>query len=197
MIRLMDIILSLIGILLLAPLMALITIVVLLSGRGSPFFIQERVGKDMETFRLFKFRTMHTAAEKKGLITVGTDDSRITCAGRILRRAKLDELPQLFNVLSGKMSIVGPRPEVREFVNFYTEEQKRVLSIRPGITDYASIHYSDENKILAGVDDPRKFYIQEVLPKKIELNFRYLDNRTVREYFRVILMTIRKMIRRR
>jgi len=133
---------------------------------------------------------MYTGADKKGLLTVGGKDNRITKVGFYLRKYKLDELPQLLNVLKGDMSIVGPRPEVRKYVDLYSAEQLRVLSVRPGITDYASIEYRNENDLLAEAESPEKMYIQEIMPKKIELNFKYINNRSIGSYFKIIFQTI-------
>ncbi len=137
---------------------------------------------------------MYTDADKERSITVGTHDSRITKVGFFLRKYKLDELPQLFNVLRGDMSMVGPRPEVRKYVDMYTMEQQRILSVRPGITDYASIEYMDENRILGEADNPDKAYIEVIMPDKIRLNMKYISNYTIREYFKVIFLTLLRII---
>jgi lipopolysaccharide/colanic/teichoic acid biosynthesis glycosyltransferase len=139
---------------------------------------------------------MRAGSDKKGLITVGGRDPRMTRIGLFIRRFKLDELPQLFNVLKGDMSLVGPRPEVREFVNLYTEEQKKVLSVRPGITDYASIEYVDENIILGLAVDPGKTYIEEIMPDKLHLNMKYIQNRSLKEYFHIIFITLWRIIKK-
>ncbi|HEY9362319.1 MAG TPA: sugar transferase, partial [Chitinophagaceae bacterium] len=127
---------------------------------------------------------------------VGGRDPRMTKIGFFIRRLKLDELPQLFNVLKGDMSLVGPRPEVREFVNLYTEEQRRVLSVRPGITDYASIEYVDENIILGLATNPQKIYVEEIMPDKLRLNMKYIQNRSVKEYFYIIFITFSRIIKK-
>ena len=132
-------------------------------------------------------------ADKKGFITVGKRDPRITRTGYYLRKYKLDELPQLMNVLRGEMSFVGPRPEVRKYVNMYTEEQRKVLSVKPGITDYASIQYIDENIVLAKSDDPERTYIDIIIPEKIRYNMKYIEHQSVKEYFKIIFLTIRKI----
>ena len=155
--------------------------------------MQKRVGKNGVTFNLIKFRTMHVSYKKGGSLTIGANDIRVTRVGRILRKYKLDELPQLFNVLAGQMSFVGPRPEVPEFVKLYSDGQKKVLSIKPGITDYASIIFSDENELLASSDSPHKFYIEHIMQKKLEINLLYIENNSVIEYFRIIILTIRKI----
>jgi lipopolysaccharide/colanic/teichoic acid biosynthesis glycosyltransferase len=150
--------------------------------------------KDIE-FRLIKFRTMSVNSDKAGLLTVGLRDQRITRIGYYLRKLKLDELPQLVNVLVGKMSLVGPRPEVRKYVNFYNEKQRSILNIKPGITDYASIAFVKENEILALSENPEKTYIEEIMPKKINLNMAYINNPNLKNYFRIILLTIKTIIK--
>lgn len=159
--------------------------------------MQRRVGKNGKQFNLLKYRTMKKNSDKLGLLTVGDRDPRVTTLGRFLRKYKLDEMPQLFNVLKGDMSIVGPRPEVKKYVDLYTEEQRKVLQVRPGITDYASLSYIDENDILAASDNPEKTYIEEIMPAKIELNFKYIENRSLKEYFKLIFLTIGSIFRNR
>lgn len=161
-----------------------------MSSKGPIFYKQTRVGKKLKDFSLYKFRTMHNGADKKGLLTVGGNDNRITKIGYFLRKYKLDELPQLINVLKGEMSIVGPRPEVRKYVNLYSEDQKRTLNVLPGITDHASIRFRNENDLLAMANNPEEFYIKELIPKKIELNSIFINNQTVKEYFIIIAKTI-------
>jgi lipopolysaccharide/colanic/teichoic acid biosynthesis glycosyltransferase len=182
------------GLILLLPFLLVIAFFIKLSSIGPVLYKQSRIGLDGAEFNVFKFRTMRLNSDKMGLITVGYRDPRITSVGYFLRKYKLDELPQLFNVLIGDMSIVGPRPEVPEYVKFYTNEQKRVLGIKPGITDYASIEYANENEILAFATDPNNTYINEVLPDKIKLNFKYLENKGLKEYFKIILLTFLKII---
>lgn len=193
--RLFDIFFSIIGLLLLCPLFLLLYIAIRLESNGSGFFIQERIGKDGIPFGLYKFRTMRTNAENEGQITIGEHDNRITRIGYLLRKYKLDELPQLLNVLKGDMSLVGPRPEVRRYVELYTEEQRQVLRIRPGITDYASIEYVNENELLGQADDPDRVYIEQVMPDKLKLNMRYIQNHSLKEYFKLIFMTFGSIIR--
>lgn len=190
MIRLFDILFSILGILILLPVFILIYLLVVVESRGGGFYIQKRVGKNGVDFSLFKFRSMRIGSDKKGLITVGGNDPRMTRAGAIIRRFKLDELPQLFNVFIGDMSLVGPRPEVRKYVSLYNQEQRKVLCIRPGITDYASIEYVDENELLGKAIDPEKTYIEDIMPDKIQLNMKYIDNKSVIEYLRIITLTI-------
>lgn len=196
MIRLADILFSLIGLIVLSPFFLFIAIWVKMDDQGPVFFHQKRVGHKGEDFFLHKFRTMRMNAEKLGQLTVGGRDLRITKSGYVLRKFKLDELPQLFNVLKGEMSIVGPRPEVRRYVNHYDEEQLKVLDVKPGITDFASFTYVDENDILAKAEDPEKAYIEEILPKKIELNFVFINDPTFYNYLKVIFLTLAKIVGR-
>lgn len=193
--RLFDVILSAAGLILLSPLFAVIYILICMESRGGGFYSQERIGRGGRPFRLYKFRSMRKGADRQGLITVGGHDPRITRTGYFIRKYKLDELPQLWNVLTGDMSLVGPRPEVARYVAMYTDEQRRVLSVRPGITDYASIEYADENTILGQADDPDRTYVEKVIPDKIRYNMIYIDNQTVREYFRIIFLTFRRIIK--
>lgn len=192
--RLFDIILCLIGILFLLPLGLILSISVLIGSKGPVFYIQQRVGKNNQDFGLFKFRTMFVNSDKKGLLTVGNSDNRITKTGGFLRKFKLDELPQLINVLIGDMSLVGPRPEVRKYVEMYNDEQQKILSIRPGITDYASIEFIDENRILGESEDPETTYIKEVMPAKLKLNAKYLAEQGVVTDIKIILMTLKKIV---
>ncbi len=193
MVRFLDIFLSLIGLILLSPFLILIAVYIVLSTPGGIFFLQSRVGRHNRDFRLIKFRTMKKDAEKTGLLTVGTADSRITATGKFLRKYKLDELPQLVNVLKGEMSIVGPRPEVRKYVDLYNEVQKKVLEVRPGITDYASLEYFEENRLLAESSDPEKTYIEQIMPAKLELNRIFIENKGAGLYFRIIGKTFARI----
>ena len=195
MIRLFDLVFSFLGLVILLPFFLLIALLIVLDSRGGVFYRQSRVGKDGKDFKLYKFRSMRTGADKRGLITVGEKDSRITRVGYFLRKYKLDELPQLINVLKGEMSLVGPRPEVRKYVDLYTPEQRKVLSVVPGITDYASIEYVDENRILGGAADPDKVYVEEILPDKIRYNMKYIEHRSLKEYFKIILLTFYSIVR--
>lgn len=189
----MDIVISLIGLVLLSPFLIMISLVVGLSSKGGVFYLQTRVGKHSRDFKLFKFRTMFTGAEKKGLLTVGGRDPRITPTGYYLRKYKLDELPQLLNVLFGSMSLVGPRPEVRKYVDLYNEEQKKVLEVKPGITDYASLEYFSENELLARSADPEQTYIHEVMPAKLALNKKYISEAGLVTDIKVILKTVKRI----
>lgn len=195
MIRFLDILFSIIGLLILSPLFLLIYIFIRLESKGGGFYSQVRVGKGGKDFKLFKFRSMRIGADKKGLITIGGRDSRITRIGYFIRKYKLDELPQLVNVLIGDMSLVGPRPEVRKYVDMYNAEQRKVLSVQPGITDYASIEYVDENVILGNASDPDKAYIERIMPDKIKYNMKYINHRSVKEYIKIIILTIWNIIR--
>ena len=192
--RLFDILFSLVGLVILSPIFIVIYILIRVESKGGGFYSQERVGKNGTTFKLLKFRSMRTGADKQGLITVGGHDSRITRMGYFIRKYKIDELPQLLNVLKGDMSLVGPRPEVMKYVDMYTDEQRRVLDIKPGITDYASIEYSDENVILGQANDPDKVYVEQIMPDKIRLNMRYIENHNLMEYFKIIFLTIKKIV---
>jgi len=191
--RLFDILASLIGIVILSPFLFLISILVLLDSRGGIFYKQVRVGEGMKEFKLFKFRTMYSNSDKKGLLTVGMKDNRITKIGYYLRKYKLDELPQLLNVLIGDMSIVGPRPEVPKYVAMYTNEQKKVLNIKPGITDYASIEYANENEILAKASNPEEEYINTIMPAKLKLNLKYISEMGLGTDIGIIFRTIGKI----
>ena len=195
MIRFFDFILSLVGLVVLAPIFIVLAIWIKIDSKGSVFYKQVRVGQNGIDFGLFKFRSMVVDADKKGLITVGGRDPRITRSGYFIRKYKLDELPQLINVLVGDMSLVGPRPEVRKYVDLYTDEQQKVLSVKPGITDYASIEYMDENEILGKSRDPEKTYIEEIMPEKIKYNMKYIQNKNVSEYFKIIFLTLLKIVR--
>lgn len=192
--RLFDIFISLIGLICLLPFFLLIMILISIDSRGGVFYLQTRVGINNKDFRLFKFRTMHVNADKKGLLTVGGRDSRITRIGYYLRKYKLDELPQLLNVFFGTMSLVGPRPEVRKYVDLYTIEQAKILEVKPGITDYASLEYFDENELLAKSQEPEKTYIEEIMPAKLKLNAKYIEELGLLTDIRIILKTLKRII---
>jgi len=196
MIRIFDFVFSLFGIIILFPLMVVIYTLIIIESRGGGLFIQNRVGKNEIDFKLFKFRSMRKGSQEKGLITVGQRDRRLTKVGLFIRKFKLDELPQLFNVLKGDMSLVGPRPEVRKYVELYSVEQRMVLNVRPGITDYASIEYVDENRILGSAVDPEKAYVEEIIPEKIRLNMKYIRNQSLRNYFHIIFLTFWRIVKR-
>jgi len=190
MIRLFDVILSAIALLIFLPFLLLIALLIVFESKGSPLFLFNRVGKNGQEFILWKFRSMYIGAEKKGFLTVGHRDARVTRTGYFIRKYKLDEVPQLINVLKGDMSLVGPRPEVKKYVDLYSPEQRIVLSIKPGITDYASIKYRHENEILANSKEPEKTYIEEILPEKIQLNKIYIQNQSLKQYFKIIGLTM-------
>ena len=177
--RLFDIVASGLGIIVLSPLFLILAFWIVLDSKGPVFYRQNRVGRFNKDFRMLKFRSMAEGSDKGSLVTIGTRDSRITRAGYFLRKSKLDELPQLFNVLVGDMSLVGPRPEVRHYVNYWTPEQMHVLDIRPGITDPASIKFRNESELLEQVEDPEKYYIEEIMQEKIKLYLDYLDNHSL------------------
>lgn len=195
MIRFFDILFSIIGLVLLSPLFTVLYFLIRIESQGGGFYSQERIGKNGKPFKLFKFRSMRIGSDKKGLITIGEKDNRITETGFILRKYKLDELPQLWNVFIGDMSLVGPRPEVKKYTDLYTEEQKQVLQVRPGITDWASIKYVDENKILGESKDPDDAYVNLIMPNKIKLNMVYIQHQTLGEYFKIIFTTFKEIVR--
>ena len=192
--RIFDITLSLFGLIILLPFMLIIAIFIKFDSKGSIFFKQIRVTKGGREFKILKYRTMRVGSDKYSQITVGKDE-RITKIGSFLRKYKLDEIPQLINVLIGDMSLVGPRPEVPKYVVLYTDEQKEILKVRAGITDYASIEFSDENDLLASEKNPEEAYIEKIMPKKIELNKKYLSEISVLTDIRIILLTIKKILK--
>lgn len=194
MIRFLDFIFSLLGIVILMPFFILVSILIKLNSKGSLIYKQSRVGLNNADFFVFKFRTMKMNSDKSGLLTVGGRDPRITSIGFYLRKYKLDELPQLFNVLIGDMSLVGPRPEVRKYVDLYTKEQIRILDVRPGITDWASIIYRNENDILEKSLNPEQTYIEEIMPDKIGYNLIYINRYDVFQYFKIIIFTMLKIL---
>lgn len=193
--RLIDIFASGLGLLLLSPLFIILAVWIKLDSKGPVFYRQIRVGKDNKDFSIYKFRSMRMGADKGSLITIGGRDSRVTRSGYYIRKYKLDELAQLINVFIGEMSLVGPRPEVRKYVDLYTDEQQKVLSIRPGITDYASIEYMNENELLEHSLNPDKTYVEDVMPAKLALNMKYINNPTLFEYFKLVFLTIFKIAR--
>ncbi|MEP7146057.1 MAG: sugar transferase [bacterium] len=192
--RAFDIFFSFAGLIILSPVLFIIAVLIKSDSKGPVIFKQLRVGKDNRDFMLLKFRTMKINSDKEGLLTVGGRDSRITGAGYFLRKYKLDELPQLLNVLIGNMSFVGPRPEVRKYVDLYDEKQKRVLEVRPGITDIASIKYRNESELLKEAKDPEEFYINKIIPDKIRLNLEYINDNSVFKDFEVIIKTFKAII---
>jgi len=191
--RIFDITLSLFGLIILLPFMLIVAILIKIDSKGPVFFKQSRVTKNGKEFKIFKYRTMRVGSDKYSQITVGKD-GRITKIGSFLRKYKLDEIPQLINVLIGNMSLVGPRPEVPKYVALYTDEQKKILKVKAGITDYASIEFSNENDLLASEEDPEKAYIEKIMPKKIELNKKYLSEISILTDIKIILLTIKKIL---
>lgn len=188
--RIFDIVASLGGLIILSPMLIIVAICIKLDSKGPVFFKQKRVGKNKKIFEIYKFRTMVTDAEKLGKqITVG-NDSRITRVGKFIRKCKLDEFPQLINVVKGEMSLVGPRPEVPRYVELYDEYEEQILLVKPGITDYASIEFRNENEILGNSSNPEETYIEEIMPTKIELNMKYIRNISILEDIKIITRTI-------
>lgn len=188
--RFFDIVVSLLGILVTSPILLVVSLLIKLTSKGPVFYKQERIGKNEKPFRILKFRTMVVNADTQGLKITVDGDKRITGVGEFLRKSKLDELPQLFNVLFGQMSLVGPRPEVKEYVDLYTEQQKKVLSVRPGITDYASVCFRNENEILAQAEDPQKEYIEHIMPLKLRYNQKYIEEMGVFTDLKLIFLTV-------
>jgi lipopolysaccharide/colanic/teichoic acid biosynthesis glycosyltransferase len=176
------------------PFGIIIALFIGLGSKGGVFYIQERIGINGKAFNLLKFRSMKVGSDKSGKLTVGMRDSRITRVGYFIRRFKFDEFPQFINVLKGEMSIVGPRPEVPEYVNLYTEEQRKILRVKPGITDYASLEYFTENELLAKSVDPVRTYLEEVMPAKIKLNEKYLNNPVLCEDLKIMWLTFKKIL---
>lgn len=192
--RLFDIVASGCGLLVLSPLFVVLAIWIKLDSKGPVFYRQVRVGRNNKDFKLFKFRSMRVGADKQGLITVGGHDPRITRSGYFIRKYKLDEFPQLINVFIGDMSLVGPRPEVRKYVDMYTPEQMRVLSVRPGITDLASIRYRNENELLEQAENPDEYYEQVIMQDKLRINLEYVDNHSFWNDIKLIFMTFWEIV---
>lgn len=184
-----DFLASLLGLLILSPIFLVLAIWISLESPGGPFYLQERIGRYGKPFHLIKFRSMRKGSDRNGLLTVGKDP-RITRSGAFIRKYKLDELAQLINVLKGDMSLVGPRPEVKKYVDLYTEEQRQVLSVRPGITDWASIKYRRENELLGASSNPEETYIHQIMPDKLQINLDYIRRRSFRTDLHIIFLTI-------
>lgn len=193
--RLFDIASSVIGFILFSPFFVLISLLIVVSSKGGIFYRQIRVGKNQEEFGLLKFRSMKPGSDKAGQITVGNNDARITRIGKILRKLKLDEIPQLINVIKGDMSIVGPRPEVPKYVAMYSKTQLKVLSVRPGLTDLASIEFINENELLGKSENPDEEYIKVIMPKKLALNIQYIENQSFFGDIWLIFKTIGKILK--
>ena len=191
--RAFDILCSFLGLTVLSPVLLVVSVLVAVTSPGGVFFRQERIGKDGRPFRIFKFRSMRK--DNAGLKITTGNDSRITPVGRFLRKSKIDELPQLINVLVGDMSFVGPRPEVADYVNLYTPYQRQVLQVRPGITGLASIRFRNENDLLTASDDPNRTYIEQIMPKKIELDLEYIPHASVFYDIKLIIQTFAVVIK--
>ena len=192
--RLFDLLLSSVGLVLLSPVILVLALLIKLHDRGPVFYRGERVGRGGTIFRIYKFRSMVVNAEKTGVSSTTKEDPRVTPIGRFLRKTKLDELPQLLNVFSGQMSIVGPRPEVKKFTDLYDDKEKVLLELRPGITDYASLWDINEAEVLAGSSDPDKDYMEKIRPEKIRLQLKYWRERSLWTDIKIVLLTIRKML---
>ncbi len=188
--RCADVTLALAGIVLLLPLFALTALLIKLDSAGPVMFVHERIGRSFRPFRMYKFRTMRADAPLDGSLVTVRGDTRVTRIGRLLRRTKLDELPQLINVLNGEMSLVGPRPEVRRFVEQFRRDYEELLTVRPGITDPASLKYRDEEAILATAARPEDYYVQQVLPDKIQLSKKYVQSASFMGDLSILLRTI-------
>lgn len=193
--RAFDLLFSFTILTLFLPFGMLISMLIVIGSKGGAFYRQERIGKHGKPFMLLKFRSMRIDSDQRGKLTIGMNDSRITQIGLFIRKYKLDEFPQFINVLLGEMSIVGPRPEVEEFVSLYNTSQKRVLEVKPGVTDYASIEYFNENAILAEANDPKKTYIETIMPEKIRLNQKYISNPTLAHDLKIIFRTILRILK--
>jgi lipopolysaccharide/colanic/teichoic acid biosynthesis glycosyltransferase len=192
--RIFDVVFAILCLVLFSPLLILIAILIKLDSKGQVIFKQIRVGRNMKDFHLAKFRTMYVTQGNNSLLTIGNRDNRITRIGYWLRKYKFDELPQLLNVLKGQMSFVGPRPEVRKYVNLYNEEQRYVLSVKPGITDWASVEFCNENELLKHAEDPETYYIERIIPAKIKQNMRYINHNDILTDFKIIWLTINRIV---
>lgn len=192
--RLFDVVVCILAVVVLLPLELVIAVWVGCDSEGGILYRQVRVGKGNKDFNLLKFRTMQQKADKNGLLITVGEDARITRSGHFLRKYKLDEIPQLLNIIKGDMSVVGPRPEVRRYVDLYNERQKMVLSVKPGLTDYASIKYISESELLEKSDNPERTYVEEIMPAKLELNLKYIENQSFAEDIRIIFKTLSTII---
>ena len=192
--RFFDLVASGLGLLVLSPLFLILAVWIKCDSKGPVFYRQVRVGRNNRDFRLYKFRSMRVGSDKRGLITIGGHDPRVTRSGYYIRRYKLDELPQLINVFVGDMSLVGPRPEVRKYVDLYTPEQIHVLDVRPGITDLASIRYRNENELLEQVDDPERYYVEEIMQDKLRINLEYVAHHSFATDILLIINTFCKIL---
>jgi len=195
--RILDIVFSTLAIIFFSPLLLLISFLIVIDSKGGVIYSQTRVGKNNIDFNLLKFRTMKIDSDNHGLLTLGNRDPRITRVGYYLRKTKIDEFPQLINIIKGDMSIVGPRPEVRKYVNMYNDTQKKALYVRPGLTDYASLAYINESEILSTTNEPETVYITKIMPHKLELNLHYIENQNLTEDFKIIFKTIYLLSKKR
>lgn len=195
--RLFDIIASGCGLLVLSPILVVVAIWIKLDSKGPVFYRQVRVGRYNKDFKIYKFRSMRVGSDKGSLVTVGGRDPRITRSGYFIRKFKIDELPQLINVFIGDMSLVGPRPEVRHYVNYWTPEQMHVLDVRPGITDPASIRYRNENELLAAAEDPEKYYIEVIMQEKLKLYLEYVRGSSFWYDIKLIFQTFLVIVKER
>lgn len=193
--RLFDILASFLGLIIISPLFMVLAIWIKLDSKGPVFYKQERVGRGNKDFKLYKFRSMRVGADKDGLLTIGGRDSRLTRSGYYIRKYKLDEFPQLINVLIGDMSLVGPRPEVRKYVDMYTLEQMHVLDVRPGITDAASIKYRNENELLEKAENPDEYYIKVIMQDKLRINLEYVKDHSFLNDIKLIFSTFRAIVK--
>lgn len=192
--RAFDFVFSCIGLLLLTPILILIALLIKLDSKGPVLFIQNRVGKNNIDFNIYKFRTMRIASQTKGLLTLGNNDERITRIGYFLRRYKIDEFPQFINILKGDMSFVGPRPELRYYVNFYSEDDMKIFKVRPGITGLASIKYRNEVELLKAAENPEEYFIKTIIPDKLRFNKMYIEKQNLFLDLKLILLTVVKVI---
>lgn len=195
MIRFFDLLISFLGILLFSPILVIVSLFIIIDSKLPVFFTQNRVGRYNRDFKVIKFRTMFVNEENNSFLTLNKSGNKVTRIGHFLRKSKIDELPQLVNVLKGDMSLVGPRPELRKFVNMYNDEQREILMMKPGMTDYASIKFFNEDKLLSASDNPEDLYIKKILPEKIILNRLYFRNYSVKEYFKIIFITLHYILR--
>ena len=191
--RIFDLLSSLMGLIILSPLLMLISLLIIIDSKGSAFYSQKRVGRKGKQFNLLKFRTMNQNSDIKGLLTIG-NDLRITRIGHYLRKSKLDEIPQLINIIRGEMSVVGPRPETPNYVELYTEEQQKVLNVRPGLTDYASLEFINESETLAKHEYPEKAYIETIMPQKLSLNLQYIRDQSLLLDIKIIFKTLLRIL---
>lgn len=192
--RLFDIFISALAVLIFLPFGLMLAVIIAIESKGGVFYKQERIGQFGKSFQLLKFRSMKQNADKAGLLTVGMHDNRITKSGKFIRKYKLDEMPQFINVIKGEMSVVGPRPEVKKYVDLYSEEQRKILHVKPGITDYASLEYFNENEILGKSDNPERTYIEQILPDKLTINKKYINKPNIITDIKIIGLTILKII---